>query len=55
AGLNEIAIVSIYYGAGRSASDAKQVATELESEFPGIQVDVIEGGQPHHQYLASVE
>ena len=55
AGLNENAIVSIYYGAGRSASDAQQVATELESEFPGIQVDVIEGGQPHHQYLASVE
>ena len=49
------AIVSIYYGAGKTASDAQPVAAELEVAFPGIQVDLIEGGQPHHQYLASVE
>ena len=55
AGLGGGAIVTIYYGAGRSASDAQTLAHELESEFPGIQVDLIEGGQPHHQYLASVE
>ena len=49
------AIVSIYYGAGKTASDAQPVAAELEVSFPGIQVDLIEGGQPHHHYLASVE
>ena len=55
AGLSGDAIVTIYSGAGRSVSDAQPLADELESEFPGIQVDLIEGGQPHHQYLASVE
>jgi len=53
--LSSDAIVSIYYGAGKTASDAQPVAAELEGAFPGIQVDLIEGGQPHHQYLASVE
>ena len=55
AGLSEDAIVSIYHGADISPSDAQSVAAALESEYPGIQVDMIEGGQPHHQYLASVE
>jgi len=39
----------------RTPSDAASLAAELEKEFPGIQVDIIEGGQPYHQYLASVE
>jgi DAK2 domain fusion protein YloV len=55
AGLSGDAIVTVYCGAGKSPSDATAVSEEFEKEFPGIQVDLIEGGQPHHQYLASVE
>ena len=55
AGLNSGAIVSIYHGSGAAVSGAESVATDLERRFPGIQVDIIDGGQPHHQYLASVE
>ena len=54
-GLSSDAIVSIYYGAGCPLSDAQSVAATLESDHPGIQVDLIDGGQPHHQFLASVE
>ena len=53
--LSSDAIVSLYYGAGSSAANAQQVADGLEAEFPGIQVDLIDGKQHHHQYLASVE
>jgi hypothetical protein len=31
------------------------VRRQLEEETPGIQVDLVYGGQPHYQYLASVE
>ena len=55
AGLNAEAIVTLYYGADAKASDAESVAQGLAREFPGIQVDLIDGGQPHYQYLASVE
>ena len=55
AGLSAEAIVTLYYGAGTQASDAESVADELGRLFPGIQVDLIDGGQPHYHYLASVE
>ena len=55
AGLSAGAIVTLYYGPGAQASDAESVAQGLKSGFPGIQVDLIDGGQPHYQYLASVE
>ena len=55
AGLSTDAIVTIYYGIDKNYVDARFVASELENEFPGNQVDIIEGGQPHHQYLASIE
>ena len=55
AGLNADAIVTLYYGAGAQASDAEPVAQSLKVGFPGIQVDLVDGGQPHYQYLASVE
>ena len=55
AGLNGDAIVTVYCGAGKSPADAAQITAGLEQKYPGIQVDLIEGGQPYHQYLASVE
>tara|TARA_B100001167_G_scaffold16950_1_gene9044 strand:- start:2033 stop:2590 length:558 start_codon:yes stop_codon:yes gene_type:complete len=55
AGLSSDAIVTVYSGVDRTPSDTASLAAELETEFPGIQVDIIEGGQPYHQYLASVE
>ncbi|PKB70697.1 MAG: hypothetical protein BZY87_09220 [SAR202 cluster bacterium Io17-Chloro-G6] len=55
AGLSDDAIVTLYYGAEAQASDAESVAQILQNEFRGIQVDLINGGQPHYQYLASVE
>ena len=55
AGLSSDGIVTVYSGVDRTPSDTASLAAELETEFPGIQVDIIEGGQPYHQYLASVE
>ncbi len=54
-GLSADAIVSIYFCSARTLSDAQAIASELENEYPGIQVDIIEGGQPHQEYFASVE
>ena len=54
-GLSSNSIVSIYFGSARTLSDAQAIASELENEYPDIQVDIIEGGQFHQEYLASVE
>jgi dihydroxyacetone kinase-like predicted kinase len=53
--LNSDTIVTIYRGCDADAEAAEQCARSLEEDFPGIQVDRIDGGQPHYHYLASVE
>ena len=48
-------IVTLYLGADADLEAAKTFIESLEAEFPGIQVDRVEGGQPHYPYFASVE
>ena len=48
-------IVTLYWGEGASQSEAEELAQQVEARAPGIQVDVIFGGQPHSPYWASIE
>ena len=48
-------IVTLYRGADADPEAAETFIESLEAEFPGIQVDRVEGGQPHYPYFASVE
>ncbi len=51
----ESAIISIYYGSEVTEEAAQSIGAKVESEFPGIEVDVQEGGQPVYYYTVSVE
>ena len=55
AGADADSILTIYQGADADQDAADACADELEARTPGIQVDRINGGQPHYHYLASVE
>ena len=48
-------IVTIFRGIDATHGASQYVQAELVDRFPGIQVDLIDGGQPHYHYLASVE
>jgi uncharacterized protein len=48
-------IVTIYYGAGTSESEASAVAGRIRDAHPGLEVDVVDGGQPHYPYVVSLE
>jgi DAK2 domain fusion protein YloV len=48
-------IVTIYYGAGASQEAARAVAARIREAHPGLDVEVVEGGQPHYPYVASLE
>jgi DAK2 domain fusion protein YloV len=48
-------IVTIFRGIDATPGASQYVQAELVDRFPGIQVDLIDGGQPHYHYLASVE
>ena len=54
-GLDPDGIVTVYWGETVSEAQATETAGRLERMAPGLQVDVIEGGQPHYPYLVSVE
>jgi hypothetical protein len=54
-GLSSSHIVTLYMGEEADREGATAVSQALQLEYPGIQVDLVDGGQPHYHYLASVE
>jgi DAK2 domain fusion protein YloV len=53
--LEGLEIVTIYYGAGASPDRAEAVASQIREAHPGLDVEVVEGGQPHYPYIVSLE
>ena len=54
-GLSDDHIVTVYWGADTDEETTQAVAEKIEEQTPGIQVDLVFGGQPHYPYFASVE
>ncbi len=48
-------IVTIYHGFGASEDQAQAVAAKIRKDHPGLDVEVVEGGQPHYPYVVSLE
>jgi uncharacterized protein len=53
--IESMEIVTIYYGVGASEEQARAVAARIRADHPGLDVEVVEGGQPHYPYVASLE
>jgi uncharacterized protein len=48
-------LLTIYYGAGVERADAEQLAGALRSELDGVEIELVDGGQPHYSFLVSAE
>ena len=48
-------LVTLYCGAGNPDMNGQEAATAIQLRFSGVEVEVLDGGQPHYQYLVSVE
>jgi dihydroxyacetone kinase-like predicted kinase len=48
-------LISLYYGAETTEEQAEGLAERLRGEMAGHEVEVIFGGQPHYQYIISLE
>ena len=48
-------IVTLYRGEDASEAEAEEICSQLEAQMPGLEVELVYGGQPHYHYLASVE
>ena len=53
--LKRAEIITIYYGADTELPEAEQVSTSICEQHPQLQVDVVRGGQPHYNYIVSIE
>jgi len=48
-------LVTVYYGDGADLVEAETVAGRIGESRPGVEVEVIHGGQPHYRYLIAAE
>ncbi|HVB73915.1 MAG TPA: DAK2 domain-containing protein [Ktedonobacteraceae bacterium] len=48
-------IVTLYYGEGVSAQDAEETARRIKQLYSQLEIEVVDGGQPHYAYILSAE
>ena len=48
-------LVTLYYGAETSPAQAEALAEQLRERYSAYEVEVVFGGQPHYQYIVSLE
>lgn len=48
-------IVTLYYGQGVSAQEAEKTARRIKELYSQLEIEVIDGGQPHYAYILSAE
>jgi len=48
-------VITIYYGKNTKRSEAEEIVDRIRQQCPRLEVELIYGGQPHYNYIASVE
>ncbi len=48
-------LITIYFGQDSSAAQALALAAKIRTQYPGLEVEAHEGGQPFYYYIISLE
>jgi dihydroxyacetone kinase-like predicted kinase len=48
-------LITLYHGADADTQVAEALAARIREQFPNHEVDLHYGGQPHYDYIVSVE
>jgi DAK2 domain fusion protein YloV len=48
-------LITLFYGADISKNDANLIGDSIRQAFPEQEIEVQEGGQPHYQFIISIE
>ncbi|HTP10649.1 MAG TPA: DAK2 domain-containing protein [Anaerolineae bacterium] len=51
----DLEIVTLYYGNGVTAAEAETIGTAIREKYSNLEVEIVEGGQPHYYYIISAE
>lgn len=52
---DEAEIVTLFYGEGMTHAEANRIADLIRKKYSDLDIEVQEGGQPHYQFIISVE
>lgn len=48
-------IITMYFGEVVTGDQAEQLSSEIAERYPDQEIEIIDGGQPHYNYIISVE
>lgn len=48
-------LITLFYGEDLTATEANRIADKVREAYPGQEIEVQDGGQPHYQFIISVE
>ncbi len=48
-------IMTVYYGSNVDQADVERLLEPVRDQYPDLEIEVVFGGQPHYDYLISVE
>jgi hypothetical protein len=55
ANANNYELITLFYGADVTRMEVDAIADRIRNEFPKQEIEVQEGGQPHYQFIISIE
>jgi DAK2 domain fusion protein YloV len=53
--ISSVSIVTLYFGADTKDTDAEKMRQQISRKYPALETEVINGGQPHYNYIISLE
>ena len=48
-------LITLYYGEDLDQTEANRIADVVREKYPGLEIELQDGGQPHYQFIISVE
>lgn len=48
-------LITLFYGQDLSTSEANRIADQVRIAYPSLELELQDGGQPHYQFIISVE
>ena len=48
-------LITLFYGQDLSAQEANRITDIVRKEYPSLEIELQDGGQPHYQFIISVE
>lgn len=54
-GMDDYELITMFYGNNITEKHVEEIAAMLEDKYPEHEVEVQEGGQPHYQFIFSIE